>query len=264
MNALTRIVDTRRAAVAEAKRVRPIAALREALPLAGPCRPFGDALRRPGLSAIAEIKRSAPSSGALRPGADAGALAAAYAAAGARALSVLTEPDFFGGRLQDIVAARDAAPLPVLRKDFVVDPYQIAEARAAGADAVLLIVAVLGARTREFLAHAAAAGLDALVEVHDEAELRLALDAGAAIVGVNNRNLADLSIDLATTERLAPLMPDGVTLVAESGIAAPADARRMRAAGAAAILVGSALMRSDDPGAALTALLAAAEEEAVP
>ncbi|MCW5774410.1 MAG: indole-3-glycerol phosphate synthase TrpC [Rhodospirillaceae bacterium] len=260
MNRLDPILARRREAVAASRARYPLEALREACAAANRpafvARDFRAAIAAPGLSAIAEIKRRSPSAGALKQGADAAATAAIYAGAGARALSVLTEPDHFGGSLDDLKAARATVTIPVLRKDFIVDPYQIVESRAAGADAILLIVAALGARTGEFLAQAAGEGLHALVEVHDEDELRIAIDAGADIVGINNRNLTDLSVDLETFERLAPLLPSGVFAVAESGVETRADAVRMRRAGAHAILVGTALMRAPDPAAKLRELLA--------
>lgn len=253
MSRLAPILEARRAAVAAARAAVSRAALLDR-PLPAP-RGFRRALARPGLSLVAEIKRASPSEGAIRPGADAAATAALYEAAGAVALSVLTEPRFFGGDLADLAAARGATHLPALRKDFVVDAYQLAESRAAGADAVLLIVAALGPATGDFVAEAAALGLDALVEVHDEDELRIALDAGADLVGINNRNLKDLSVDLAVTERLAPLVPRGVTVVAESGVERWADARRLARAGADAILVGTVLMKAPHPGAKLAELI---------
>ena len=249
MNRLTPILSARREAVAAAKREVPIEALRDRLPLAPAFRDFAAALRAQGLGVIAEVKRRSPSAGALAAEADAGATARRYADAGAVAISVLTEPDHFGGALEDLDIVRDAQTAPVLRKDFVVDPYQIVEARAAGADAVLLIVAALGAALPDFLGHAAEAGLDALVEVHDAAELRVALEARAPIVGVNNRNLSDLSVDLAVCEQLLPQIPSAVVKIAESGILAGADAARMVAAGADAVLVGTSLMTAENPGA---------------
>jgi len=266
MSRLTPILERRREAVAAARALRPLEALQDALAARAETardracefrvRDFRGALAAPGLSIIAELKRRSPSGGSLKPGADAGATAASYYGAGARALSVLTEPEHFGGAIEDLKAARAVAPVPVLRKDFIVDSYQIAESRLAGADAILLIVAALGERTAEFVARAAEAELHALVEVHDERELRTALDAGAEIVGINNRNLTDLSVDLGVFERLAPLVPRGVVAVAESGIEVRADAVRMRRAGADALLVGTALMRAPDPGLKLREFLA--------
>ena len=249
MNRLTPILDARRQAVAAAKRALPLEALRDRLPLAPAFRDFAGSLRASGLGVIAEVKRRSPSAGALAPEADAGATARSFADAGATAISVLTEPDYFGGALEDLEIVRDAQTAPVLRKDFVVDPYQLVEARAAGADAVLLIVAALGEALPDFLGHAAEAGLDALVEVHNEAELRIALDARAPIVGVNNRKLTDLRVDLSVGETLLPQIPPATARVAESGLFAGADAARMGAAGADAVLVGTSLMTAGDPGA---------------
>jgi indole-3-glycerol phosphate synthase len=208
---------------------------------------------------IAEIKRRSPSRGEIRPDFDPVMIAKAYAEAGAAAISVLTDERYFGGRLDYLVSARDATDLPVLRKDFAIDPYQIDEARAAGADAVLLIVAAFaGAGGIERLTalhqRATGLGLDVLVEVHDEAELEAALGAGADLVGINNRNLETFEVDLATTERLAGRIPQGVVLVAESGIFTNDDIRRLERAGAGAFLVGEALMREPDVGAALRSL----------
>jgi indole-3-glycerol phosphate synthase len=256
MNKLQEIAHNRRAAVEAEMDARPIAAVREAAEAAPPCRGFRASLVNRSPSVIAEIKRASPSAGAIRNEAEAPDIAAMYERAGAAALSVLTEPDYFNGQLADMVAAREATSLPVIRKDFVIDPWQIYDSRAAGADAVLLIVALLGNDIASYLATAEVLGIDTLVEVHDETELDIALDAGATLVGVNNRDLRDLSIDLAVTERLAPRLPGDVALVAESGIGNAADARRMFDAGATALLVGSALMASTDPGKALRALLA--------
>lgn len=199
---------------------------------------------------VAEVKRASPSAGAIQAGLDAAAQARSYAAAGAAAISVLTDGPGFGGSLADLEAVRAAVALPLLRKDFVLDPYQLLEARAHGADAVLLIVAALdGEALRRLLAASAEAGLAALVEVHDEAEVETALAAGARIVGVNNRNLGTFAVDLAISERLLPLLPRSVRGVAESGVRTAEDARRLRRAGATNLLVGEALVRAADPGA---------------
>ena len=255
---LAPIVERRRAAVAAARAARPTEALWDALAKRASGgearRDFRASLAGPGLSVIAELKRRSPSAGALRPAADAAETARTYADAGAAALSILTEPDFFGGSLDDLHAARACQDRPLLRKDFVVDEHQIAESRLEGADAVLLIVSVLGRATARMIEACGRAGLDALVEVHDADELALAADCGARIVGVNNRNLTDMSVDLGVAERLLPRVPRGTLGVAESGIETADDAGRMRAAGAEAILVGGALMRAGDPGAALRAL----------
>lgn len=209
------------------------------------------------VAVIAEVKRRSPSAGALRADADLASIAACYERGGARALSVLTDAAYFGGRDDDIDACRRATRLPLLRKDFLVDPYQIVESRALGADAVLLIVRALdGAALAALHSLAAEWGLDALVEAHDERELdaALALPAPAPIVGINNRDLATLATDLAVTERLAPRVPAGRVVVSESGIESAEDVRRVAAAGAGAILVGAALLRSGDPEAATRAL----------
>jgi len=193
----------------------------------------------------------------IRAAYDPPAHARRYAACGAAALSVLTDERFFQGALEHLVAARAATALPCLRKDFLVDAWQVTEARAFGADAVLVIAAAGSAAERgALLAAAAAEGLDVLVEVHTDAELDWAVGAGATLIGVNNRDLSTFRTDLATTERLAARVPPGALLVAESGIGTPADVRRMVAAGARAVLVGEALMAQPDPGAALEALLA--------
>jgi len=207
---------------------------------------------------VAEFKRASPSRGEIRPGADPAAIARAYAAAGAAALSVLTDRDFFRGSLDDLRAARAACALPVLRKDFTIDPLQLLEARAAGADAALLIVAALGdAELRELLACARELGLDALVEVHDERELERALAHGAALIGINNRDLRDFKTDVGVTRALLPRAA-GRTVVSESGLDSPEVLRALAAEGASAFLIGEALMRAPDPGAALRQLRGAA------
>ena len=257
MSKLDDIVAARLADIAELKRRVPLTQLRERLAAAPPRRDFLAALRRPGTAVIAELKRRSPSAGDIRPGANAAQIAAGYAAAGARALSIVTEPRFFSGADEDLAVARAASGLPVLRKDFVVDAYQIMESRVLGADAVLLMVSVLGWRTGELLERADDLGLAALVEVHDESELAIALEARARIIGINNRDLKTMRVDLATTEKLAPSIPPDVLCVAESGIAAPADIERLRRAGAGAFLIGSSLMSAADPTAALAELIRA-------
>ncbi|HYM25124.1 MAG TPA: indole-3-glycerol phosphate synthase TrpC [Vicinamibacterales bacterium] len=205
---------------------------------------------------IAECKRRSPSRGVLRADYDAAAIARGYAAAGAAAISVLTEPTFFDGSLADLAAVRAAVDVPLLRKDFVVTEYQLLEARANGADAVLLIVAGLAQdRLKALHAQAAALGLDVLVEVHDETELDRALDAGAGIIGVNNRNLRTLAVDVAVSERIAPRIPSDVVAVCESGLKTSEDLRRFRGFGYRAFLIGERLMTEQDPGAALSRVL---------
>ena len=206
------------------------------------------ALRRPGLSLIAEVKRSSPSKGALAEITDPAALAADYEAGGATAVSVLTERRRFGGSLDDLDAVRKAVGIPVLRKDFIVEDYQVHEARAHGADLVLLIVAALPqADLVRLQALVRDLGMTALVEVHDEQETARALEVGAAVVGVNARNLKTLDVDPGTFSRLAPLLPDDVVKVAESGVAGPEDAARYAAEGADAVLVGEALVTGGEP-----------------
>ena len=224
---------------------------------------FRDALRKgPAPRVIAECKRRSPSRGILRRDYDPAAHASSYASAGAAAISVLTEPTFFDGCLDHLAAVRRAVDVPLLRKDFVVDEYQLAEAIAYGADAVLLIVAALdaGALTR-LLTAATDAGLAALVEVHDREELARALDAGADVVGVNSRNLRTLTVDPAVLETVAGGLPRDVTAVAESGIRSVDDIARLSALGYHAFLVGERLIVEDDPGAALKTLRNASESE---
>lgn len=217
---------------------------------AAPARPsFRAALAREGTSLIAEAKHASPSRGILRAPYDPAELARIYEASGARAMSVLTEPDFFGGSPEHLRAARDACALPLLRKDFVTDPYQVWEARAWGASAVLLIVAALDdARLRDLLAVGADAGLDALVEVHTAAEAERAAAAGAPIVGINNRDLSTFETDRAVTGTLARRLPAGTIVVSESGILTREHVQEVEAAGAHAVLVGEAIVREADPG----------------
>ncbi|MGH7763924.1 MAG: indole-3-glycerol phosphate synthase TrpC [Candidatus Dormibacteraceae bacterium] len=216
---------------------------------------FAGALRRPGLAVIAEMKQRTPSMGVLAEQYSPADLALVYTEGGAAALSVLTQMASFGGRPEHVQAARAVTELPILRKDFITDPFEVAEARACGADAVLLIVAALDRRRlEELLAVAGSRGMAALVEVHDEREAEIALEAGARIVGINHRDLRTFEIDLGLTERLRPSIPSEVVLVAESGIHAAEDARRLHAAGADAILVGEELMRSEDPAARIKEL----------
>lgn len=208
------------------------------------------------INVIAECKRRSPSRGLLRPSYDPMAIARGYQAAGAAALSVLTEPTFFDGALEHLTAVRAAVSLPILRKDFIVEAYQLYEARLAGADAVLLIVAALSPADLEaLLAEAARLGLDALVEVHNQEELEVAIEAGAPIVGVNNRNLRDLTVKIETSYRLIDRIPRGVLAVSESGLKSAEDLSGLRAVGYRGFLLGERLMTSPDPGAALRGLL---------
>ena len=260
MTILARILETKRAEVAEARRARPLADVDAAARAAGPVRGLRAALLRPPgapVRVLAEIKRASPSAGAIRAGADPAEIAADYAAHGAAAISVLTDATYFDGELGFLARCRERIALPLLRKDFTIDAYQVAEARAAGADGVLLIVAALEPpQLAELLAAASEYGLDALVEVHDEREADAALAAGATLVGVNHRDLKTFAIDMALTGAIAPLVPAHVVLVAESGIRTAADVRALGEAGAHAVLVGEQLMRAPSPGAALEALLA--------
>lgn len=254
---LDEILAWKRQEVASRRRARSLAALRADAERAAPPRDLVAALTAPGVSLIAEVKRASPSRGALRPGLDAPALARTYAAAGAAAVSVLTDGRFFRGSLADLRAVRAAVGLPLLRKDFVVDAYQVYEARAAGADAVLLIVAALNDGALETLYRAIQSlGMAALVEVHDEAELDRALGLGPRVVGVNNRDLRTFDVDLETTARLRARVPAGTLLVAESGIQARADVARLARMGADAMLVGEALVCAGDVAAKVQELLA--------
>ena len=243
---LTRILARKRAEVAGLRHRQE--ELRAAAADAPPARPWSSALRRPGrVALIAEIKRKAPSAGALRPDLVPERLARLYERAGASALSVLTDADF-DGELADLGRARQAVSLPVLRKDFMLEPVQVWESRAAGADAVLLIVRALGeAGLAELLGVAAEAGLGALVEVHDQEELGRALDAGAPVIGVNNRDLRTFATTLEVTEDLAAAVPGERILVSESGIESGADVARLGALGVDAVLVGRALVTHADP-----------------
>jgi indole-3-glycerol phosphate synthase len=249
---LERILAETRAEVERRKRQATGSALDAA---AAPRRSFRDALRAEGIGVIAEFKRRSPSAGPLHEAPDLRTIVSAYAGGGAVAISVLTEGPNFGGSLADLAAAREACSLPLLRKDFIVDPFQLHEARAAGADAVLLIVAAHAPEELADLhAQARALDLDVLVEVHDEAELQTALRAGAVMLGVNNRDLRDFSVDIGRTERLLDAIPPDVLVVSESGIAGAEQLQRLQERGVDAVLVGEALMRAADPAVALRTL----------
>jgi indole-3-glycerol phosphate synthase len=246
---LDRIIHWKRGEVARRRHARPIEAVQAEMALAPPPRDLATALRTPGVSLIAEIKRASPSKGLLRADFDPVALARECEHNGATAISVLTDEHFFQGSLDHLRAVRQSIGLPVLRKDFVIDPYQVYETRTAGADAVLLIVAALSDTTLKTLHQLVQQlGMTALVEVHNRAELERALAVDPGVVGVNNRDLRTFEVDLETTARLRPRVPPGVALVAESGVHTPSDVARLAAVGADAMLVGEALVRAADVG----------------
>lgn len=259
MSILETICGRRRESVRALRSRHPYSALESSALYGEARRPFVEALRRPdgdpAVRFLAEIKRASPSAGPIRPGADPVAIAREYAEAGAAAISVLTEPEFFDGDPAFLARVRGEVPQPLLMKDFIVDPWQVVWGRSLGADAVLLIVAALDPRLFDELAAAAReVGLAVLVEVHDEAELERALASGAPAIGVNHRDLKSFTIDLALSERMLPRMPQGIVRVAESGIRDRSDVLRLEAAGFDALLVGERLMRDASPGAALRRL----------
>ncbi|MGE3843867.1 MAG: indole-3-glycerol phosphate synthase TrpC [Vicinamibacterales bacterium] len=256
------IVAATRRIVEEQRRLEPLAKLERR---AARRVPRGDAFEAAlratgGFNVIAECKRRSPSRGVLRQDYDPVAIASAYARCGAAAISVLTEPCFFDGALAHLEAVRDAVGVPLLRKDFTVDPYQLHEARASGADAILLIVAALSpAEIAALAGEARALGLATLVEVHNEAELAIAVESGATLIGVNNRDLRTLQVSVAASERLIAQMPRDRIAVAESGLRTHEDLVRLSAMGYGAFLVGERFMASDDPGAALQQLIAGSD-----
>jgi indole-3-glycerol phosphate synthase len=257
------MAGSRRSAVERARTGRA-AVERQAAAATPKAAEFAAALEQPGVRIIAECKRRSPSKGVLKRDYDPARIASGYASAGAAAISVLTEPSFFDGQIEHLRAVRAAVGLPLLRKDFIATEFQLIEARAAGADAVLLIVAALHARElRTLMAGAARYGLASLVEVHTTEEAHLAIDQGATIIGVNSRNLQTLAVSSLVFEEIAPALPKGVIRVAESGIATPADVRRVQQLGFHAVLIGERFMVTDDPGASLQAF-AAAVSTAVP
>jgi indole-3-glycerol phosphate synthase len=257
---LNELVEGTRRRLDERKRSRSLAELERLLPQEGLDRPFAEALSRPGTSVIAEYKRRSPSAGVIREGASVADVARAYERGGAAALSVLTEQDNFGGSLADLEEARSVSDLPILRKDFTIDPYQLYEAKVYGADAVLLVVGALSDSDLGALyGIARQLELDAIVEVHDEEELSRALAVDADVIGINNRDLVDFSVDLSVTFDLLTDVPAGKTVVSESGIHTRADVEELEQVGVDAVLVGEALMRAPDPEAACRDL--AREEE---
>lgn len=254
---LQEIVASTKIRVAQGKEKKPLSQLETLIAQQNPPRPFAAALKhenRQGL--IAEIKKRSPSKGIIAPDFDHRKMAEAYRDSMADCLSVLTEPEYFAGELQHLVEAREIARKPCLRKEFIIDEWQIAEARAHGADCILLIAAILDDKQlQRFMQAAKDYGMDALLEVHDETEARRAAACGSTFIGINNRNLNTFEVDLATTERLRPLLPDSATIVGESGVFTHADAQRLRSAGVDALLVGESLMRSGDPRSAIEELL---------
>jgi indole-3-glycerol phosphate synthase len=258
---LEKIAAYKHVDVAARKAARPQDQVEQAARAASPARGFVRALEAahgPGrLALIAEVKKASPSKGVIRADFDPPALARAYAKGGAACLSVLTDEPSFQGADAYLVAAREAAALPCIRKDFLVDPWQVAESRALGADCILVILSMVDdSLAAELLAEARRFGMDALVETHDGAEMARAARLGATLIGVNNRSLRTFEVDLANTERLAALAPKDALLVTESGIFTPADVARLERAGARAMLVGESLMRQADVEAATRALLA--------
>jgi indole-3-glycerol phosphate synthase len=258
---LEKICAVKRTAVAQRKQQKPLIEVERLAKAAAPTRGFAAALAakadRGQYALIAEIKKASPSAGLIRTDFDPAALARAYQNGGAACLSVLTEEDHFQGSDEHLRAARDAVALPVIRKDFMLEPYQVIEARAIGADCILIIMAALSdSQADELEAAARQVGLDVLIEVHDEAELARALKLKSPLIGVNNRNLKTLATDLATTERLSALVPKDRVLVAESGLKTAADLARMSRCGAKRFLIGESLMRNADVEAATRAILA--------
>jgi len=248
---MDQLIAGAREGVAARRRDLPQADLEERLSARTEDRPFNEALVRPGLSLIAEFKRRSPSAGALVPESiEIAAQVSAYERGGAAALSVLTDEPHFGGSLADLRTARAACGMPIIRKDFIVDTYQLYEAAVNGADAVLLIVAALSdGDLRSLYQEARSIDLDCLVEVHDAGELERALEAGAEVIGINNRNLEDMSVDIGTTFELMPDVPAGKTVVAESGISGRGELEELDRVGVDAVLIGGALMTAEDPEA---------------
>lgn len=260
MSVLASICAAKRDFVAKRKRERPLSEVETAAKIVTPPRGFAHALWLASITGnyglIAEIKRASPSSGLIRADFDPASLARAYAAGGATCLSVLTDEPYFQGEDTYLTAARATVELPVVRKDFLLDPYQIIESRALGADAVLVILAAVDdGCARELIATATEFGMSALVEVHDEREMERAVALDAALIGINNRNLATLSIDLMTTERLAPMAPPDRVLISESGLYSGDHLRRMARVGVHCFLIGESLMRQPDVQAATRELL---------
>jgi indole-3-glycerol phosphate synthase len=254
MSFLDELLQSTRARVEETKKKLNEQALEQRVASSPPPRGFSRTLQSDGLSVIAEIKRASPLKGPLNVDLEAAPLARAYAEGGAAAISVLTEPEGFKGSIEDMQAARDAG-LPVLRKDFIIEPFQVLESRASGADAVLLIVKALSDELAGLASACSALGMDALVEVHDENELDRAIEAEATLIGVNHRDLVTFEVDPDRTRKLAPLVPEGVTLVALSGVSRREEMLELSDAGADAVLIGETLVTAADPVAKLRELL---------
>jgi indole-3-glycerol phosphate synthase len=257
-NILQKVASSTRQRVDRLKKETPLGNLKARVASAEKPLDFALALQGPGLKLIAEIKRASPSKGPLNPDLDARELAWSYARGGASAISVVTEPTFFKGNIHDMATAKTAAGLPVLRKDFLLDEYQVYESRAHGADAVLLIAALHEVPAlRSLMVLARDLGMSILTEVHNKQEVEKALAAGATLIGINNRNLEDFSVDLNTTLRLKALVPPEIPVVSESGILIPRDLALLRSAGVKAVLIGEALVTSPDPESRVRELLGA-------
>ena len=261
---LQRILATKRTEIAAGRQARPLERIEREAREAAPARRFEAAIRRDagrGAAVIAEIKRASPSAGTIRADLDVAAVAASYERNGATCLSVLTDREYFGGSAADLRAAREACSLPVLRKDFVIDPWQVYESRAMGADCILLIVGAVPLQALLELEHLAKAlGMDVLVESHDAAELEVALQLQTALIGINNRDLRSFTTRLETTLDLLPSVPAGRVVVTESGIATTDHVQALKTQGVSAYLVGSAFMSASDPGAELSKLFSGARK----
>lgn len=258
MTILERILDTKRREVRESRKARPLEEVVSAAALAPPVRSLADSVRKNdgGLRIVAEVKKASPSQGIIREDFDPVAIAVSYAAAGAAAVSVLTDFEYFQGSLDYLAAIRQQVDLPLLRKDFIIDAYQVFEARAAGADAILLILAALGDEEAEPLAATAAElGMEVLWEVHDLAEMKRLAAFSPGVVGINNRDLKTFEVSLETTRDLLPEVPAGAAVISESGFFKREEMERMSVRGVDAFLIGEGLMRAEDPGAALGELI---------
>ncbi len=262
MTILERILETKRGELEESKRARPREEVVFEAAQAPPARSLEAAVRQEGLRIVAEVKKASPSRGIIREDFDPLAIAGACAGAGAAAISVLTDSEYFQGSLEYLASIREAVDVPLLRKDFIIDTYQVFEARAAGADAILLILAALSDREAEPLASAAAElGMDVLWEVHDREEMRRLAAFSPRVVGINNRDLKTFDVSLDTTRRLLPEVPGAAAVISESGFSRRDELEMMVGWGVDAFLVGEGLMRAEDPGAALSGLLGVRDEE---